>query len=352
MSKRKTARKATNGLGWVTGLAVLGLMVLAALVWQGLYRPLDIPAKGALLRIESGETYNGLLAELQQRHGLRLPVLARLYRKLFIHDGLKAGVYRLEPGLDVRELLQRLASGQMAEMLRVTLIEGHTFAQFQAQLAKNTAIVHDLSGQRPAQVAATLGMGGGRPEGWLAPDTYYFAPGSRETEILRTLHQKRARELEQLWANRAPGLPLNTPYEALILASIVEKETGIPSERAEVAAVFINRLRLGMRLQTDPTVIYGLMDAGRYDGNIRRADLDEKNAYNTYQINGLPPTPIAMPSRAALQATLHPASTPALYFVATGKGGHAFASTLSEHNANVARYLAQLRASRVAEKTS
>ncbi len=347
------ARRLASGLSFVSlALAVVlaGLTAVATLGWQVLSRPLDVPAGGTLLRVESGETYTSLINDLQKKHGLQDPWAARLYRKLFINKPLKTGVYRIEPGTSTRQLLDQLASGKVAEMVRITLIEGHTFAQFFAQLEKKSGIDHELKGKSAAYVASLFNMPGGRPEGWLTPDTYFFAQGTSDKAVIEHLYKIRKNELASLWAARAPDLPYTTPYEALIMASIVEKETSVPAERFDVAAVFVNRLRKPMRLQTDPTVIYGLVDQGRYDGNIRRTDLAEKTAYNTYQIDGLPPTPIAMPSKASIEAALHPSDSQALYFVATGQGGHAFAKTLAEHNANVARYLAQLRANRAAQK--
>ncbi|MEY4515877.1 MAG: endolytic transglycosylase MltG [Pseudomonadota bacterium] len=330
---------------WAILLLLLGACLLGAMaIWQGLYRPLALPADGQVLRVKTGETYSGLIRDLAQHGQLRLPILAKLYQRWFIHDSLKAGVYRLEAGQDIRQVMQRLSDGSMAQMVRVTVIEGSTFAQLRQSLAKHPDIEHTLSGLSDVAVLAQAGIPQSHPEGWFAPDTYYFAQGESDHAILRHLYQTQSQVLSQEWDKRAANLPYKTPYEALIMASIVEKETGIGSERADVAAVFVNRLRIGMRLQTDPTVIYGM--GAQYQGNITRKDLHTPTAYNTYTINGLPPTPIALMGRAAIHAALHPSDSTALYFVATGRGGHTFSRTLAEHNAAVARYVAALRQQR------
>lgn len=341
-ARQKAARRTLHSVMFISfGL----LLLLAVLIWQGLYRPLPF-AQGQILRIEQGQTYNGLIANLADKHQLRLPLLAKLYQRLFIHQQLKAGAYQMDAGLDIRQLMQRLSDGRLAQMSKVTLIEGSTFAQLKQNLARNEGLDQSLNTLTTAQFLAKIDPALQHPEGWFAPDTYYFAQGEQDIEVLKLLYQKQRKILQQEWQQRAQNLPYKTPYEALIMASIVEKETGIGGERADVAAVFVNRLRIGMRLQTDPTVIYGMGDA--YDGNIRKKDLLTPTAYNTYTIDRLPPTPIAMPSRAAIHAALHPSDSKALYFVASGNGGHVFSQTLAEHNAAVARYLAVLRQKKAA----
>lgn len=323
-----------------------GFALLTLMVWQALYRPLPMANERQILRITEGETYSGLIRELAEQDQIRLPMFAKLYQRLFIHKQLKAGVYQLDAGLDIREVMQRLSDGRMAQMVRITVIEGTTFAQLQQKLAGNDGVTQTIRSLSGAALMRELGANKPHPEGWFAPDTYYFAQGETDKNILKLLHNKQTQILAEEWAGRAQGLPYQSPDEALIMASIVEKETGIGSERADVAAVFVNRLRIGMRLQTDPTVIYGMGE--RYNGNITRQDLLTPTPYNTYTINGLPPTPIALPSRAAIHAALHPSSSKALYFVASGNGGHVFSQTLAEHNAAVARYLAVLRQKRQA----
>lgn len=181
-------------------------------------------------------------------------------------------------------------------------------------------------------------------EGWFAPDTYYYGEGTSDKQVLTDLYKRQQQALTDAWENRAPDLPYKSPYEALVMASIIEKETSVPDERPLVSAVFNNRMNKGMRMQTDPTIIYGM--GSRYEGNIRRRDIDEKTSYNTYQIDGLPPTPIALPSASAIEATLHPADSDALYFVATGTGGHKFTNSLDAHNQAVKEYLGVMREKR------
>lgn len=255
---------------------------------------------------------------------------------------VKAGQYQLVAGSRPLDLLQQLVEGRVI-LEQITLVEGWTFTQWRAALAANPNVGQTLAASSEAQIMAALGQPQRDAEGRFAPDTYRFAAATPDIDILRMALQAQQKALADAWAARAPGLPLASPEEALILASIVEKETGLAAERAQVASVFVNRLRKGMRLQSDPTVIYGIRE--RYDGNIRRSDLDADTPYNTYTRAGLPPTPIAMPGRDALWATTHPAAGEALYFVATGdgSGGHTFTSSLDDHNRAVRRYLQRLR---------
>lgn len=255
---------------------------------------------------------------------------------------VRAGEYRLEPGTTPEALLEQFVQGRVV-LHAVTFVEGWTFAQALAALQAQPFVERTLDGPADAALMAKLGSPGVHPEGQLFPDTYLVARGTTDLDVLRLAHGRLREELARAWAARAQGLPLASAYEALILASIVEKETGAPEERPRIAGVFVNRLRQGMRLQTDPTVIYGIGSA--YDGNIRRRDLTTDTPYNTYTRAGLPPTPIALSGRAALEAATQPATTDALYFVATGAGDgrHVFSRTLEEHNAAVARYLARLR---------
>ena len=325
-------------------LVVVGLFVLAVIVWQGLWR--EIPMRGAsqMLSIKQGQTYSGLISELSKKDQIRLPIVAKIYHRLFIHDTLKAGVYDIKKGTTVKQLLQMLSNGELAQMNRVLVIEGTTFAQLRNRLAQDTNVTHTLAGLDDAQLLKKLDIDQKHPEGWFAPDTYYFAKGETDAAILKHLYRAQKKALDQAWQSRAPNLPYQNAYDALIMASIVEKETGIASERFDVAGVFVRRLKIGMRLQTDPTVIYGMGDS--YKGNIRRQDLLTPTAYNTYTINGLPPTPIALPSKSSIEAALHPAEGKSLYFVATGNGGHNFSDSLQQHNQAVADYLKALRQKR------
>ena len=221
-------------------------------------------------------------------------------------------------------------------LTEIRFVEGTTVRQWLEQLGEDPEVKHTLAGRSEAQIAAVLGITGGALEGWFFPDTYRFSPGSSDLDILKRAHAAMARRLDDAWAARDPDLPLSSAYEALTLASIVEKETALAAERPLVASVFVNRLRKGMRLQTDPTVIYGMGE--RYDGNIRRKDLSADTPWNTYTRDGLPPTPIAMPGEEALRAAVHPVASDFLYFVARGDGSHEFSRTLEQHNRAVARY--------------
>ena len=257
--------------------------------------------------------------------------------------GIKAGTYRIAPGQQPVNILRQLVEGRVM-LESITIVEGWSFAQMRAALARRQGlqtVVRDLS---DAEIMRELGAPELPAEGQFAPDTYSFAPGSTtDLQILRLAFEAQQRVLQDAWNNRAQGLPFANVGEALALASIVEKETGLASERARVAGVYINRLRIGMRLQSDPSVIYGIRN---YDGNIRKSDLRRDGPYNTYTRAGLPPTPIALPGREAIIATLNPEKTDALFFVAIGdgSGGHLFAATNAEHNRNVQRYLERLRA--------
>jgi len=255
---------------------------------------------------------------------------------------IRAGEYRVAPGATPRDLLEMLVEGRV-QLHSITLPEGWTFRQALDEITAHPAVTVTLADVPGEQVMAALGLAGRNPEGMFFPDTYLFARGTADLELLRQASERLQRELDLAWADRVADLPISSAYEALILASIVEKETGIADERPIIAGVFVNRLRRGMRLQTDPTVIYGLGDS--FDGNLRRADLTRDTPYNTYTRSGLPPTPIALVGREALRAAVRPAETEALYFVATGRGDgrHLFARTLAEHNGNVARYIATLR---------
>ncbi len=248
---------------------------------------------------------------------------------------LKAGEYRFRPGISAAQLLDQVVAGRVVEYPFV-LVEGWNFRQVRQALAQAPKLAQTLSGMSDEEVMAALGHAGEHPEGRFYPDTYFYARGTSDRMILARAYEKMRQRLEAEWANRDPDLPLRNPYEALILASIVEKETALPEERPLIAGVFINRLRRGMRLQADPTVIYGLGEA--FDGNLRLDDLRRDTPYNTYTRRGLPPTPIAMPSGNSLAAVLRPAETAALYFVARGDGSHEFSATLEAHNRAVTRY--------------
>jgi UPF0755 protein len=252
-----------------------------------------------------------------------------------LQNKIKAGEYALVNGMRPLDLLTMFASGRSIQY-PVTLIEGRTFHDAVDSLADSEVLTLELIGLSDAELMQRIGIEDEHPEGWLFPDTYLVARGSTDVELLQRAHARMKQVLTEEWEGRAEGLPISTPYEALILASIIEKETGIAEERPDIAGVFVRRLQGDMRLQTDPTVIYGMGDD--YDGNIRREDLRRETPYNTYVIDGLPPTPIALPGREAIHAALHPAAGDALYFVARGDGSHHFSATLKEHNCAVRRY--------------
>lgn len=282
--------------------------------------------------LEKGTSGQKLASQLQAQGIINsddvnlLPYLIRLHPEL---SKFKAGVYSLDGLKTVKDLLTHLSSGKEVQ-LNVQFIEGKTFKVWREQLAKASYMEHSLDGKSEAEIAQQLGIPHDKLEGWIAPNTYSYTPNSSDLALLKRAYQAQQKTLDEAWQNRAENLPLANLYEMLILASIVEKETSVASERPQVASVFINRLRLKMKLQTDPTVIYGMGD--RYNGNIRRKDLEEATPYNTYVIDGLPPTPIAMPSKEAINAVAHPDDTPYLYFVADGTGGHKFSKSLNEHN--------------------
>ena len=339
-------------------LLVLGLIAafFLVMVYQTLFGRIEQPKQ--MVTIESGQTYYGLLPQWQQQIPLFSATIAKLYMKTQVDGPLHAGIYQLPENPTFAEALEVLGQGVKASMVKVQIIEGKTSKDLYQALRDNKGIKKEVltADSTNASIAQALDLVGILPdavvngndaivnhnlEGWFAPDTYYYGEGSTDKQVLTDLYKRQQQVLTKAWENRAPNLPYKTPYEALVMASIIEKETSVAEERPLVSAVFNNRLNKSMRLQTDPTIIYGM--GSRYEGNIRRKDIDEKTAYNTYQIDGLPPTPIALPSATSIEATLHPADSEALYFVATGNGGHKFTSSLNEHNQAVKDYLSVMR---------
>ena len=291
--------------------------------------PFDFTVKqGSSLKAVSNRLFDeGLLAE-----PFGFWILGRALGKA---GSIQAGTYRLDRPVTPGEILEKLARGDVV-FIEVPFIEGTTWKQWQEQLRANPRVKQTLAGRPQAEILAELGIAEKSIEGWLFPDTYRFAPGVSDLEIVRHAHGQMKKRLAEAWAARDPKVNLASPYEVLILASIIEKETGAGNERPLIAAVFLNRLRVPMRLQTDPTVIYGM--GATYDGNIRKKDLAADTPWNTYTRDGLPPTPIAMPGGASIQAALHPAEVDYLYFVAKGDGTHHFSKSLEEHNRAVAKF--------------
>jgi UPF0755 protein len=299
---------------------------------------MDLPTTPFEFTVEKGSSLKSLSQKLSNAGLLSEPygfwLLGRFSNEANL---IQAGRYRLTEPLSPIELLQKLSDGDVIKVA-ITFVEGITFREMRAALEENPDLKVTLKALSAKEILKKLGAPETNPEGLFFPDTYQFAPGASDLDILRASYQAMQKKLADAWKERAQNLPYRTPYEALIMASIIEKETGRADERPLIAAVFINRLRLPMRLQTDPTVIYGLGD--KYDGNIRRRDLTTDTPYNTYTRDGLPPTPIAMPGLASIRAALNPADSDKLYFVATkgGDGSHAFSKTLDEHNRAVAKH--------------
>ena len=315
-------------------------LVLGAGAWW-LYNPmaLNLPAGSPVLdlEIEPG-TRAAQVAETVVASGaqVNLQLLQLWFRASGQARQIKAGSYEITPGTTPRSLLTMLVRGDQT-LKSITLVEGWTFMQVRAALQKAELLAPDSYGLQPEMIMEELGKPGVHPEGRFFPDTYTYAKGSSDLAVLKRAAKAMDKRLDAAWALRNPDTPLASPEQALILASIVEKETGKPSDRAQIAGVFANRLRIGMRLQTDPTVIYGMGSA--FDGNIRKRDLQLDNPYNTYTRAGLPPTPIAMPGKAALLAAVQPMPTKALYFVARGDGTSQFSANLDDHNRAVNKYI-------------
>lgn len=314
------------------------LALLTGTAWMVYYAraPLNISPSAQDVTIKPNSGLKSIAQQLVDQQVIKSKwpfiILAKVLNK---ETYLQAGEYTLNKNVNPYQLILSLNHGK-ATQGGVTFIEGKTFKQMKQRLAKNKAIKTTIDGMSEKEIMALVGNGEKRAEGLFFPDTFYFDRETEDVVILKRSYAMMQSKLQTAWESRAAGLPYKNSYEALIMASIVEKETGKASERKTIAGVFINRLRIGMRLQTDPTVIYGMGDA--YNGNIRRKDLLTDTPYNTYTRAGLPPTPIAMPGMAAIEAALHPEKTKALYFVGKGDGSHAFSSSLAEHNRAVVKY--------------
>jgi len=330
---------------------LLAALAIAALVVAGgtlfvrhwLAQPLAIGAEPAIVEVQPGQSLTAVARDLAARGLLSYPRLLALYGRVIGADShMHAGEFSIKPGTSPKGLLQAFVSGAVVQH-SVTIVEGWTFRELRRALAAEPTLAHTTGGMTNAEVMLALGEGGKHPEGLFFPDTYLFGKGTSDIDLLRQSRDRMRKELATAWASRHENLPLEDDYQALILASIVERETGHPDERARIAGVFVERLRRGMRLQTDPTIIYGLGES--FDGNLRRADLERDGPYNTYTRAGLPPTPIALPGAASLRAAVQPDERGELFFVATGEGDgrHAFSQTLAQHEAAVRQYLARYR---------
>jgi UPF0755 protein len=315
--------------------------VLAAAGYGAWYvsTPLSVAALPVEVEIPRGAGLRSALEQLDKAGIAVRPLEFELMaRALGRERDLKAGSYEIVEAVTPRELLDKLTRGDVTQA-EVRLIEGWTFLQFRAALDASPFLRHATAGLEDSQVLALLQAPESHPEGLFFPDTYLFAKGSSDVAVLRRAYRAMQRHLQQEWAGRIPNVPYQSPYEALIMASIIEKETGKPSERELIGGVLVNRLRIGMRLQVDPTIIYGL--GTTFDGNLKKIHLLEDGPYNTYTRAGLPPTPIAMPGLASLRSAMRPGKTEALYYVSKGDGSSQFSRTLDEHNRAVSRY--QLR---------
>jgi UPF0755 protein len=318
-------------------LAIL-LALLVAAGWCARYPFHHVPLKASPMQfsISAGSTLRSASEQMVQAGVLKAALPFEVLTRLFGNPrNIKAGNYEIEDDTTPLKLMRKLTRGDYTA-LAITFVEGSTFRQIRKMLDEHPALKHDTAGLSDSDVLEKLGLQQRAAEGLFFPDTYYFAQGVSDLNILRRAHQLMEKNLTEQWQQRAPEVTLVTPYEALILASIIEKETGKSVERPTISAVFLNRLRLGMRLQTDPTVIYGLGES--FDGNLRKQHLLSDGPYNTYTRPGMPPTPIAMPGLASLHAALHPARTDALYFVAKGDGSSHFSRNLEEHDRAVTRY--------------
>jgi len=290
-----------------------------------------------IFTIDKGTTVKQIAQSLQQQKIIEHPEYFRFYTRISKQAAkVKAGEYMLESGMTVVDVVNLFVSGKVNQYA-LTLVEGWTVKEAFEQVKNDANLIKTLDNEAMANLPKTLNSPYNNLEGLLYPDTYNFPKGTTDLQFIQRSYTQMQKILDQEWQNREPNLPLKTPYEALILASIVEKESGVSSERSKIAGVFIRRMNKNMRLQSDPTIIYGMGE--RYKGNIRRRDINEKTAYNTYQINRLPPTPIAIAGREAIHAVLHPDKGKSLYFVADGSGGHYFSNNLKEHNRAVRKYI-------------
>ena len=324
---------------WIKRISLLALLLVllaaAGMRWYA-HEPLQLRSDPARFSIKPGSSLKSASRQIAES-GIELGawqfvVLGRVLGK---DADIKAGSYEVRQGITPLALLDKLTAGEVTQT-EIVFVEGWTFHQLRAALDADRDVKHDTADLSDGEIMARLGAAGRSPEGLFFPDTYRFGKGTSDLDILKKAYEAMDKRLQAAWEQRAPGLPYRDPYQALIMASVIEKETGRAGDRAMIAGVFVNRLRIGMMLQTDPSVIYGLGD--KFDGNLRKKDLRTDTPHNTYTRPGLPPTPIAMPGSASLHAALNPAKTSALYFVARGDGTTEFSNTLAEHARAVAKY--------------
>lgn len=320
-------------------LMLLAGAAVAAWLWHEMDRHLNRPlaiSRTEVLEVAPGTNLRALGMDLQRRGWLPEPLYLELEARRSKRAGrIKAGEYAVAPGTTPRMLLELLVSGRVIQH-QLAIIDGWSFRELIQAVSSSPVLRHTLSGATPARIMAEIGYAGYLPEGRFLADTYLFPARTTDVEVLRRAFAAMEQVLNEEWQARSRDLPYSGPYQALIMASLVEKETAVAEERARIAGIFIRRLQKGMRLQTDPTLIYALGE--NFDGNIRRGDLELNSPFNTYQVTGLPPTPIALPGRASIHAALHPEAGEAVYFVARGDGTHEFSATLEEHNRAVRKY--------------
>lgn len=310
-------------------------LVVGIYAWNWLNTERDFFKKENIFVVSKGASLHSVAKDLEEQSVIRWPKLWVYYAQFTQQTNIKAGEYEFDSQVSPIKIIAVLNSGKVVQH-RVSLIEGTRFVDFVAAIQKHEKILKTFDIENQKKVLEAAGFDFSDPEGWFYPDTYQFSSGDTDLSLLKRAHNKLRMVLQEEWEQKVPGLPYKNSYEALIMASIVEKETGVAHERDQIAGVFVRRLNLGMKLQTDPTVIYGLGE--KYTGNITRKDLKTPTSYNTYVIRGMPPTPIAMVSREAIYAALHPKEGNSLYFVAKGDGTHYFSETLEQHNRAVNKF--------------
>jgi len=340
--KKKVQNKPPNKIyKYIVIVFMVSLILFTFILKMSIFKAYPVEGQKQKLSINNGETYTGFIDQLAKENKVSFPIILKIYRKFFIHDTMKAGIYEVTNGMTVRQVLEMVSNIENAQMSRLLVIEGTTAKQLVQSLNKDPLIQKTVINLPSAAMLKALNIPYEHAEGLFAPDTYFFDKGESDQKILTDLYQRQMKILDEAWEKRAPNLPYKNKYEALIMASIIERETSLDRELRQVSGVFVRRLKLGMRLQTDPTVIYGMGD--KYQGKITKQDLRTPTPYNTYTINGLPPTPIALPSKRAIEAAMHPDDSDSIYFVATGNGGHKFTSNLQDHNRAVQEYIQVMR---------